>query len=97
VPTSPSVVETEAEDMGEPPFPITKLAMLEEKVSSPRWVVPVLPEQELEVLLLASIELCKKGKSNFSYFVAELQFTRKSLQLINFVQKRVDKFIHKLF
>ncbi|KAF4528716.1 hypothetical protein B566_EDAN014284 [Ephemera danica] len=58
-----AVVETEVdvEEMGEPPFPHNKLAMLEEKVSSPRWVVPVLPEQELEVLLVASIELCKKG------------------------------------
>nr|CAD7589819.1 unnamed protein product [Timema genevievae] len=44
----------------EPSFPHNKLAMLEEKISSPRWVVPVLPEQELEVLLQASIELCRK-------------------------------------
>lgn len=50
-------------EMGEPPFPHAKLAMLEDKVSSPRWVVPVLPEQELECLLLASIDLCKKGLS----------------------------------
>jgi hypothetical protein len=48
-------------EMGDPPFPHAKLAMLEDKVSSPRWVVPVLPEQELECLLLASIDLCKKG------------------------------------
>jgi len=45
----------------EPDFPISKLNMLHEKISSPRWVVPVLPEQELECLLQASIELCKKG------------------------------------
>nr|CAD7397023.1 unnamed protein product [Timema cristinae] len=45
----------------EPSFPHNKLAMLEEKISSPRWVVPVLPEQELEVLLQASIELCRKA------------------------------------
>ncbi|XP_012528213.1 probable ubiquitin carboxyl-terminal hydrolase FAF-X isoform X2 [Monomorium pharaonis] len=45
----------------EPEFPIFKLNMLHEKISSPRWVVPVLPEQELECLLKASIELCKKG------------------------------------
>ncbi|XP_001604458.2 probable ubiquitin carboxyl-terminal hydrolase FAF-X isoform X1 [Nasonia vitripennis] len=45
----------------EPDFPHAKLALLDEKISSPRWVVPVLPEQELECLLQASIELCKKG------------------------------------
>ncbi|XP_033356836.1 probable ubiquitin carboxyl-terminal hydrolase FAF-X isoform X1 [Bombus vosnesenskii] len=46
---------------GEPDFPVAKLNMLHEKISSPRWVVPVLPEQELECLLQASIDLCKKG------------------------------------
>ncbi|KAJ9591429.1 hypothetical protein L9F63_002035 [Diploptera punctata] len=45
----------------EPDFPHTKLALLDDKISSPRWVVPVLPEQELEVLLQASIDLCRKG------------------------------------
>ncbi|XP_043475108.1 probable ubiquitin carboxyl-terminal hydrolase FAF-X isoform X1 [Leptopilina heterotoma] len=45
----------------EPDFPHAKLATLDEKISSPRWVVPVLPEQELECLLQASIDLCKKG------------------------------------
>ena len=45
----------------EPDFPHAKLAILDEKISSPRWIVPVLPDQELECLLQASIELCKKG------------------------------------
>lgn len=40
----------------EPDFPHAKLATLDEKISSPRWVVPVLPEQELECLLQASID-----------------------------------------
>ncbi|KAH8232660.1 hypothetical protein KR032_011344 [Drosophila birchii] len=38
-------------------FPTTKLRSLTQKISNPRWVVPVLPEQELEVLLNAAIEL----------------------------------------
>lgn len=42
-------------------FPEAKLKALEEKISHPRWVVPVLPEQELEALLNASIELATKG------------------------------------
>lgn len=46
----------------EPDFPHAKLALLDDKISSPRWVVPVLPEQELEVLLQASIDLCRKGE-----------------------------------
>lgn len=45
----------------EPDFPHDKLASLDEKISNLRWVVPVLPEQELECLLKASIELSRKG------------------------------------
>lgn len=37
------------------------MASLDEKISNVRWVVPVLPDQELECLLKASIELSKKG------------------------------------
>ncbi|XP_068152261.1 probable ubiquitin carboxyl-terminal hydrolase FAF isoform X1 [Drosophila tropicalis] len=42
-------------------FPTTKLRSLTQKISNPRWVVPVLPEQELEVLLNAAIELTQAG------------------------------------
>jgi ubiquitin carboxyl-terminal hydrolase 9/24 len=52
----------------EPDFPHAKLAMLDEKISSPRWVIPVLPEQELECLLQASIDLCKKGNESLPAF-----------------------------
>ncbi|XP_071440611.1 ubiquitin carboxyl-terminal hydrolase 9X isoform X2 [Hetaerina americana] len=74
LPETPGIVGTEAEsgvssgvsleaedEVGEPDFPHAKLAMLEEKISNARWVVPVLPDQELEVLLQASIDLCRKG------------------------------------
>lgn len=37
------------------------LKALEDKVTHPRWVVPVLPDQELEALLNAAIELASKG------------------------------------
>lgn len=43
-------------------FPETKLRSLIAKISSPRWVVPVLPDQELECLLNYAIELTKAGK-----------------------------------
>lgn len=42
-------------------FPEAKLRSLIAKISSPRWVVPVLPEQELEILLNYAIELTKAG------------------------------------
>ncbi|XP_063973678.1 probable ubiquitin carboxyl-terminal hydrolase FAF-X isoform X2 [Diachasmimorpha longicaudata] len=45
----------------EPDFPHGKLATLDEKITSSRWVVPVLPDQELRCLLEASIDLCKRG------------------------------------
>ncbi|XP_060810679.1 probable ubiquitin carboxyl-terminal hydrolase FAF-X isoform X1 [Amyelois transitella] len=47
---------------GEMVFPEAKLKALEEKISHSRWVVPVLPEQELEALLIAATELATKGE-----------------------------------
>lgn len=38
----------------------------------PRWVVPVLPKGELEVLLEAAIDLSKKGRSTRSFVSAEM-------------------------
>lgn len=45
----------------EPEFPHVELAKLDEMINRPRWVVPVLPRGELEVLLEASIKLSKDG------------------------------------
>ncbi|XP_032888970.1 probable ubiquitin carboxyl-terminal hydrolase FAF-X isoform X1 [Amblyraja radiata] len=45
----------------EPAFPHTDLAKLDDMINRPRWVVPVLPKGELEVLLEASIDLSKKS------------------------------------
>ncbi|GAB0088843.1 Probable ubiquitin carboxyl-terminal hydrolase FAF [Sergentomyia squamirostris] len=42
-------------------FPVSKLNSLTTKISSARWVVPVLPEQELECLLNAAIALTSAG------------------------------------
>ena len=50
---------------GEPEFPTAELMKLDEMINRPRWVVPVLPQGELEVLLEATINLCKKGSSLF--------------------------------
>lgn len=55
-------IDVEGEDAsGEPDFPHDLLATLDDKITSPRWVVPVLPEQELETLMQAAIDLSKKG------------------------------------
>ena len=48
-------------DTGEVEFPHAELAKLDEMINRPRWVVPVLPRGELEVLLDAAVDLCKKG------------------------------------
>lgn len=42
-------------------FPEEKLSSLNIKISSSRWVVPVLPNQELECLLNAAISLTQAG------------------------------------
>ncbi|XP_035221479.1 probable ubiquitin carboxyl-terminal hydrolase FAF-X isoform X2 [Stegodyphus dumicola] len=50
----------------EPDFPLADLARLDEMINRPRWVVPVLPKGELEVLLDAAINLSKLGIDNRS-------------------------------
>lgn len=55
------VHKEEEEEEEELIFPIIKLVNLEEKIHSQRWIVPVLPDQELVSLLNVSIEFCKKG------------------------------------
>ena len=42
-------------------FPVAKLNKLEELISNPRWVIPVMPKAELEMLLEAAIALAKHG------------------------------------
>jgi ubiquitin carboxyl-terminal hydrolase 9/24 len=50
---------------GEPIFPVAELTKLDEMINRQRWVVPVLPKGELEVLLEAAIKLCKAGMCYF--------------------------------
>jgi ubiquitin carboxyl-terminal hydrolase 9/24 len=45
-------------------FPIAKLQSLNSKINNPRWVVPVLPDQELECLLNYAIKL---SQANIDY------------------------------
>ena len=42
-------------------FPVTELARLDAMISRPRWIIPVLPNGELEILLQTSLNLCKAG------------------------------------
>lgn len=64
-------------------FPIIKLVNLEEKIHNQRWIVPVLPDQELVSLLNISIAFCKKGLDTNNEFCQKffrdamvLSFTR---------------------
>lgn len=56
--------EGEGDDLGgaEPEFPQAALSRLDEMIHRQRWVVPVLPKCELELLLEASIDLCTRGE-----------------------------------
>ena len=69
-----------AEDQ-EPDFPHVELAKLDEMINRPRWVVPVLPKGELEVLLEASVKLCKEGmdflynKLHFDFHIYSLYYS----------------------
>ena len=45
----------------EPYFPISELVRLEKMIGRTRWVVPVLLKCELDILVDASINLCKRG------------------------------------
>lgn len=49
------------QDSSEVKFPIAELNRLDDMINRPRWVIPVLPKGELEVLLEASIALAKRG------------------------------------
>ncbi|XP_071949723.1 ubiquitin carboxyl-terminal hydrolase 9X-like isoform X2 [Antedon mediterranea] len=51
----------ELQEGEEPPFPHDELARLDDMINKPRWVVPVLPKGELEVLLEATIDLCRRN------------------------------------
>lgn len=73
----------EKEEEEELTFPIMKLVNLEEKIHSQRWIVPVLPDQELVSLLNVSIAFCKKkldvnneGCQKFFRDAMVLSFTR---------------------
>ena len=53
-------------------FPHVELGRLDEMINRPRWVVPVLQNGELEVLLDASVALCKKGWCSFAWLNSDL-------------------------
>ena len=55
------VTDEDCDENGEPIFPLEHLARLDDMVNRPKWIIPVLPKAELEVLLDASIRLAKKG------------------------------------
>lgn len=54
----------DASDVNLVSFPFAELTKLDQMISWPRWIIPVLPKGQLEVLLQAAINLAKKGLDN---------------------------------
>ncbi|VDQ16231.1 unnamed protein product [Trichobilharzia regenti] len=44
-------------------FPVHALTNLNSLLSRPQWQVPVLPESQLEIVLMASINMAKNGSA----------------------------------
>lgn len=61
------IKEDDFDENGNPVFPLESLAKLDEMVNKPKWIIPVLPKAELEVLVNATIKLAKKG--TFKYII----------------------------
>ncbi len=59
-------------------FPVMEMSRLDEMISNPRWVVPVLPGGQLEILLDAAINLSKRGKVVLTYIYPRLAAGRQS-------------------
>lgn len=57
------VTDDDFDKNGDPVFPHDELAKLDEMVNKPKWIIPVLPKAELEILMDATIKLAKKGWS----------------------------------
>ena len=55
------VTDDDFDENGDPIFPHDLLAKLDEMVNKPKWIIPVLPKAELELLMDATIKLAKKG------------------------------------
>ena len=47
--------------VGEADFPVKVLQKLDDSLNRTKWIVPVTPRGDLEVLLPAAIRLCKRG------------------------------------
>lgn len=70
VPVQHEDLEIQNDEYDEVDFPLETLNRLDEMINKPRWIVPVLPDGELEKLLNAAIKLCKEGKKNISWFLS---------------------------
>ncbi|BES97389.1 ubiquitin carboxyl-terminal hydrolase [Nesidiocoris tenuis] len=74
-----------------PGFPLSRLKSLDEKISSQRWVVPVLPDQELELLIQAAIDLSRTGDD--MHVAACQRFYREGLT-ISFTKILTDEAVN---
>ena len=56
------ITDSDFDEKGNPIFPHELLLKLDEMVNKTKWIIPVLPKAELEVLMNAAIKLSRKGK-----------------------------------
>ena len=70
-------------------YPVAKLNKLEELISNPRWVIPVMPKAELECLLEASIALARRGGADAQSEACQ-RFYREGL-LVSFQKIMTDE------
>lgn len=69
-------------------FPLTLLARLDEQLGRPKWVVPVRPKDELEMLIRAAIKLSNEGNISSSQynkiFTCVMMYVLKLMKVSNF-------------
>ena len=73
-------------------FPLTLLARLDEQLGRPKWVVPVRPKDELEMLIRAAIRLSNEGNISSSQY--NKIFTCITIYVL--MLKKVSNFKHYL-
>jgi len=80
-PPPPQQHEADPDSSAPVVFPVSDLQRLDEMLNRTRWVVPVLPKNELELLLDASILLCRNKTDTKSEHCQ--RFFRDGLMLSN--------------
>ncbi len=90
-PPPPQQHEADPDSSAPVVFPVSDLQRLDEMLNRTRWVVPVLPKNELELLLDASILLCRNKTDTKSEHCQ--RFFRDGLML-SFIKVLTDEAVN---